>query len=66
MHALIDSSVNNWRTRQYDNYQRIITLHGSANVTLEHNVGHRTFGHAFYLEDGIETGNLVHHNLVAA
>eukprot|EP00392_Amoebophrya_sp_AT5.2_P018674 g19262.t1 len=23
IHQLIDSSVNNWRTRQYDNYQRI-------------------------------------------
>ena len=23
IHRLIDSSVNNWRTRQYDNYQRI-------------------------------------------
>ena len=43
---------NSW----YDNYQRVITTHGTANATMFDNVAHRTFGHGFYLEDGIETG----------
>ena len=33
---------------------RWITLHATHNVTLQRNVGWKSIGHGFYLEDGTE------------
>lgn len=47
---LRDSSVNESMTRW-------IVLHGAQNLRLERNVGWKSIGHGFYLEDGTETDN---------
>ena len=48
----------------HDNFQRCLTIHGTANTVVESNACYNTFGHAFYLEDGIETGNVLKTNLM--
>merc|ERR550534_102587 len=50
----------------HDNFQRCVTVHGTSDVHVADNVCHETFGHAFYLEDGIETGNVFERNLVVS
>ena len=44
-------------------YNRAVTLHGTNNVRVQDNVAYDTVGHAYFLEDGIETGNVLKHNL---
>ncbi len=51
-----DSSVNESMTRW-------ITLHGTQDVTLARNVGYKSIGHGFYLEDGTEINNKLFANL---
>ena len=51
-----DSTVNESMTRW-------ITLHGTQGVTLARNVGYRSIGHGFYLEDGTETDNRLLSNI---
>jgi hypothetical protein len=46
-----------------DSFNRCITIHGSHGVRLEGNVAAGTFGHCFFLEDGIETENELVDNL---
>ncbi|MGV3590710.1 MAG: G8 domain-containing protein [Gammaproteobacteria bacterium] len=47
----------------HDTYNRCVTIHGSDNLRVENNVTYNTVGHCFFMEDGIETGNQVVHNL---
>jgi hypothetical protein len=42
---------------------RWIVLHGTQDVTLERNVGYKSIGHGFYLEDGTEINNTLRANL---
>ena len=51
-----DSSV-------WDSMTRWITIHASQQVTLARNVGYKSIGHGFYLEDGTETDNVLNTNL---
>lgn len=51
-----DSSFN-------ESMSRWVTLHGAQNVNLERNVGWKSIGHGFYLEDGTETNNRLIANL---
>lgn len=51
-----DSSVNESMTRW-------IVLHATQGVTLARNVGYRSIGHGYYLEEGSETDNLLHSNI---
>ena len=51
-----DSSID-------DSMTRWIVLHGTQNVHLERNVGYKSIGHGFYLEDGTETNNTLTANL---
>jgi hypothetical protein len=51
-----DCSVNESMTRWY-------TLHGTQGVTLARNVGWKSIGHGFYLEDGTETDNKLYSNI---
>ncbi|MEM7222015.1 MAG: hypothetical protein AAF495_03490 [Pseudomonadota bacterium] len=53
---LKDSSIWNSNTR-------FVTVHGTHDVTLARNVGFRSVGHGFYLEDGSEINNNLWYNL---
>ncbi len=44
-------------------FNRCLTIHGTDNVTVSGNVAFDTIGHCYFLEDGIETGNLLENNL---
>jgi hypothetical protein len=46
-----------------DSMTRWITLHGSQGVLLARNVGYKSIGHGFYLEDGTETDNRLYSNI---
>ena len=43
--------------------QRGYVVHGTHNVHYKDNVAYEIFGHCFFIEDGVETGNLYEHNL---
>lgn len=47
----------------HDSMARILTIHGVHYLTVEHNVGYNVHGHNFFLEDGIETNNVIQYNL---
>ena len=47
----------------HDSMTRWITLHGTQNVLLARNVGYKSIGHGFYLEDGSEINNQLYANL---
>jgi cell migration-inducing and hyaluronan-binding protein len=51
-----DSSINESMTRW-------IVLHSTQGVTLARNVGYKSIGHGFYLEDGTETDNNLYSNI---
>jgi hypothetical protein len=51
-----DSSINESMTRW-------IVLHSTLGVTLARNVGYKSIGHGFYLEDGTETDNRFYSNI---
>lgn len=44
-------------------YNRFVSIHGTHGTLLWNNVGYDTIGHGFYLEDGIETKNVLSTNL---
>ena len=47
-----------WKT-----FNRCVTVHGSNNAQVANNVCYDNIGHAYFLEDGAETGNLFEGNL---
>jgi hypothetical protein len=51
-----DSSINESMTRW-------IVLHSTQGVTVARNVGYKSIGHGFYLEDGTETDNRFYSNI---
>lgn len=51
-----DSSVWDSMTRWY-------VLHGAEDVTLQRDVGYKSIGHGYYLEDGTETNNTLDANV---
>jgi hypothetical protein len=53
---VIDSSVNESMTRWF-------VIHSTLDVTLARNVGYKSIGHGFYLEDATETDNRLYANL---
>lgn len=44
-------------------YNRAVTVHGTHNTLVKNNVAYENLGHAYFLEDGIETGNIFDGNL---
>ena len=42
---------------------RFISVHNSQGLTVMHNVGYRSQGHGYFLEDGREAGNKIGQNL---
>lgn len=51
-----DSSINESMTRW-------VTIHGTQGVTIARNVGWKSIGHGFFLEDGVEIDNKFYSNL---
>ena len=47
----------------HDTFNRAVTIHAVHGLVVEHNVAYNVKGHAFFLEDGIETGNVIRYNL---
>ncbi|CAM6001508.1 unnamed protein product [Sphagnum balticum] len=47
----------------HDSLARVVTLHGVHFLTVSDNVGYLVQGHNYFVEDGIETNNLIEHNL---
>ncbi len=47
----------------WQSYNRCMTIHGTNGVTLERNVCYDHVGHGFFLEDGVERGNVLAGNL---
>ena len=41
----------------HETFNRAVNIHGTHNVLVEHTVIYNVMGGAFFLEDGIETGN---------
>ncbi|MCA8949730.1 MAG: hypothetical protein KDE27_09520 [Planctomycetes bacterium] len=47
----------------HDCHNRCLVIHRTDGVRVANNVFYKTWGHAFFLEDGKETGNVIEHNL---
>ncbi len=47
----------------HNTYNRCVTMHGTNNLRVENNVTFDTVGHCFFMEDGVEHGNEIIHNL---
>ncbi|XP_064634221.1 fibrocystin-L-like [Lineus longissimus] len=47
----------------HQTFNRAVNIHGTHNVVVEKNVLHNVMGGAFFLEDGVETGNTFNENL---
>jgi len=47
----------------HDSFARVVTIHGVYFLTVELNVGFLVKGHNFFVEDGIETKNVIRYNL---
>ena len=44
-------------------FNRAVSIHGVTNLLVEKNVAYNIMGHAYFLEDGIEEGNIIQYNL---
>ena len=44
-------------------FNRALTIHGTQDLVVDNNAAFDTIGHAFFLEDGTETGNILTRNL---
>ncbi|WP_081892330.1 G8 domain-containing protein [Verrucomicrobium sp. BvORR106] len=47
----------------WDSHNRCITIHGTDYLVVRDCIGYQSVGHAFFLEDGTETRNLLDRNL---
>ncbi|NP_001305057.1 PKHD1 like 1, tandem duplicate 1 isoform X1 [Danio rerio] len=47
----------------HQSYNRAVTIHNTHNLLVERNVIYNIMGGAFFIEDGIETGNILQYNL---
>ena len=43
----------------HDSFARVCTIHGVSNLLVEWNVGYLAAGHNIFVEDGIETNNII-------
>ncbi|XP_048585401.1 fibrocystin-L isoform X2 [Nematostella vectensis] len=44
-------------------FNRAVTIHGVQGLMVERNVAYHVMGHAYFIEDGAETGNTLQYNL---
>ncbi len=49
----------------WDSHNRWITVHGTDALVIRDNVGYKSVGHGFFLENGTEINNILDHNLAA-
>lgn len=47
----------------HESNQRCIVVHGTWELTLDSNVAYNTMGHCYFLEDGVEYGNILSNNI---
>ncbi|KAK3107254.1 hypothetical protein FSP39_010348 [Pinctada imbricata] len=47
----------------HNSFNRAVNIHGVHNMTIEHTVLYNIMGGSFFLEDGIETNNVMQYNL---
>ncbi|KAM6899772.1 PKHD1 like 1, tandem duplicate 1 [Xenentodon cancila] len=47
----------------HQTFNRAVTIHNTHRLLVEHNVIYNIMGGAFFIEDGIETGNILQYNL---
>jgi hypothetical protein len=47
----------------HNTYNRCVTMHGTNFLRVENNVTYDNVGHCFFMEDGVEHGNEIIHNL---
>jgi len=64
-HLLGDAGANSFvrNSSIHHSFNRCLTLHGSNGVKVQNNDAFETVGHCYFLEDGVETGNLLEGNL---
>lgn len=48
----------------HDSFARVVTIHAVSFLRVQWNVGFRATGHNIFLEDGIETNNIIEYNLI--
>ena len=48
----------------HHSFARVLTIHGTHQLLVEKNVGYQVKGHSIFLEDGIETQNVIQDNLI--
>uniref|UniRef100_UPI001F30D0E1 hypothetical protein n=1 Tax=Vibrio cholerae TaxID=666 RepID=UPI001F30D0E1 len=48
----------------HDSNQRCITIHDTHYLRVRRNVGFNAVGHCIFIEDGIETKNVIEYNAV--
>ena len=61
-------TVRNSYVRQnsiHHTYNRAVVIHGVHYLRIKNNVAFETMGNTFFVEDGIETKNVITHNLGA-
>ena len=63
MSGIVDQSFVNGNSI-HNTYNRAVTIHGVHYLTFKDNVIYRCMGHSVFIEDGIETYNLIQNNLV--
>jgi cell migration-inducing and hyaluronan-binding protein len=66
MHWHLSGNVDGQYFRQnavWKTFNRCLTIHGTNNLQVTGNVCYDNIGHAYFLEDGAETGNLLEGNL---
>ena len=47
----------------HNSFNRAVNVHATHNLLIEENVLYKVMGGAFFLEDGVETGNMFLNNL---
>jgi hypothetical protein len=63
MAGIVDQSYVNGNSI-HNTFNRAVTIHGVSYLTFEDNVCYRVMGHTVFIEDGVETHNLIQNNLV--
>ena len=68
IHFHMIGTVRNSYVRQnsiHHTYNRAVVIHGVHYLRIKNNVAFETMGNTFFVEDGIETKNVITHNLGA-
>ncbi|KAM6974364.1 PKHD1 like 1, tandem duplicate 1, partial [Tautogolabrus adspersus] len=50
----------------HETFNRAVTIHNTHRLLVEHTVIYNIMGGAFFIEDGIETGNILQYNLAVS